>query len=160
MREAWHVRDRLQPLNDPRREDLERVAGGKHEALDPVPVAAEIVLALQCEVARRTPVTDPMVLSISKIAGGSTQNVLPDTVELLGTLRTLSPEGRERGRAAFDRICTHVAAAHGCQAEVAIDAGYPPTINDPRAVALIRKLAGKAFLELPASSMGGAYGDT
>ena len=126
-----------------------------HDALDPVPVAAEIILALQTEVARRTPVTDPIVLSITKVSAGTTHNVLPDRVDLLGTLRTLTPSARDRGRAAFERICTHVAAAHGCSAEVIIDAGYPPTINDERAVALVRELAGDAFVELAASNMGG-----
>ncbi|MEO6114228.1 MAG: M20 family metallopeptidase [Sphingomicrobium sp.] len=126
-----------------------------HDALDPVPVAAEIILALQTEVARRTPVTDPIVLSISKISAGTTHNVLPDTVDLLGTLRTLSPEARVRGRAAFERICTHVAAAHGCTADMAIEHGYPPTVNDPRAVALVREIAGDAYWEVPAPNMGG-----
>jgi hippurate hydrolase len=126
-----------------------------HDAIDPVPVAAEVVLALQSAVARRTPVTDPIVLSITRISAGTTHNVLPDAVELLGTLRTLSAEGRARGRAAFERICTHVAAAHGCAAQVEIEQGYPPTVNDPRAVELIRTIAGDDFHELPASSMGG-----
>ena len=126
-----------------------------HDTRDPVPVAAEVVLALQLEVSRRTPVTDPIVLSITRISAGTTHNVLPDAVELLGTLRTLSPEGRARGREAFERICTHVAAAHGCTAEVEIETGYPPTINDPRAVALVREIAGEDFHELTASNMGG-----
>ena len=127
-----------------------------HDALDPVPVAAEIILALQSEVARRTPVTtDPIVLSITKVSAGTTHNVLPGEVELLGTLRTLSPAGRERSRAAFERICTHVALAHGCTAEVEIELGYPATINDPRAVALIRSLVGDDYIEAPAPSMGG-----
>ena len=65
------------------------------------------------------------------------------------------PAGRERSRAAFERICTHVALAHGCVAEVEVEAGYPATINDPRAVALIRRLAGDAYVEAPAPSMGG-----
>ena len=89
-----------------------------HDAIDPITVAAEVVLALQTEVARRTPVTDPIVLSISKIRAGTTHNVLPDAVEMLGTLRAQSPEGRRRGREAFERICTHVAAEHGCAADV------------------------------------------
>jgi amidohydrolase len=126
-----------------------------HDARDPIPVAAEIVLALQSEVARRTPATDPIVLSITKINAGTTHNVLPDAVELLGTLRTLSPEARKRAREAFERICAHVAAAHGCSAEVVIEQGYPPTVNDPRAVDLVRDIAGEAYLELPASNMGG-----
>jgi hippurate hydrolase len=126
-----------------------------HDSIDPVPVAAEIILALQTEVARRTPVTDPIVLSITKVSAGSTHNVLPDSVELLGTLRTLSEEARTRAHAAFDRICTHVAAAHGCTAEATIEQGYPPTINDARAVRLVQDIAGDAYFELPASSMGG-----
>ena len=127
-----------------------------HDAIDPVPVAAEVVLALQTEVARRTPVTtDPVVLSITKISAGTTHNVLPEAVDLLGTLRTLSPAGRARARAAFERVCTHVALAHGCTAEVEIEQGYPATINDPRAVEMIRALAGDRYLEAPAPSMGG-----
>lgn len=126
-----------------------------HDARDPIPVAAEIILALQSEVARRTPVTDPIVLSMTKIAAGTTHNVLPDAVELLGTLRTLSAEARARGRGAFERICTHVAAAHGCTAEVEVEQGYPPTINDGRAVAIVRGIAGDTFLDLPAPTMGG-----
>lgn len=127
-----------------------------HDALDPVPVAAEIILALQSEVARRTPVTtDPIVLSITSIHAGTTHNVLPGEVELLGTLRTLSPAGRARAHAAFERICTHVALAHACTAEVEIEPGYPATINDPRAVALVRELAGASYIEAPAPSMGG-----
>ena len=117
-----------------------------HDAVDPVPVAAEIVLALQSEVARRTPVTtDPIVLSITSVHAGTTHNVLPGSVDLLGTLRTLSPAGRARGRAAFERICTHVALAHGCTAEVEIEPGYPATINDPRAVALVRAARGRCL---------------
>ena len=127
-----------------------------HDAIDPVPVAAEIVLALQSEVARRTPVTtDPVVLSITRISAGTTHNVLPEAVELLGTLRTLSAAGRARARLAFERVCTHVALAHSCTAEVEIETGYPATINDPRVVAMIERLAGDDYILAPAPSMGG-----
>jgi len=127
-----------------------------HDAVDPVPVAAQIVLALQSHIARRVAVTtDPVVLSITSIHAGTTHNVLPDAVEMMGTLRTLSPASRASARAAFERICTNVAAAHECTAEVAIEPGYPPTMNDPRAVSLIRSLAGPAYVEAPAPSMGG-----
>lgn len=126
-----------------------------HDARDPIPAAAEIIMALQTEVARRTPVTDPIVLSITKLDAGTTHNVLPDAVDMLGTLRTLSPAARARGQEAFKRICTHVAAAHGCTALVSIEPGYPPTMNDPRAVAMLRVIAGEIFMEFPAPSMGG-----
>lgn len=126
-----------------------------HDTLDPVPVAAEVVLALQTEIARRNPPTDQIVLSITCIAAGTAHNVLPDEVELMGTLRTPSPGARERGRAAFKRVCTHVAAAHGCTAEVDIHEGYPATVNDPRAVELLRAIAGDSFAEPPVANMAG-----
>ncbi|MCY7339763.1 MAG: M20 family metallopeptidase [Sphingomonas bacterium] len=131
-----------------------------HDSIDPLPVACEAVLALQTHIARRTTFTDPAILSITRIAAGSTHNVIPDTVELLGTLRTLSEAQRLASQAAFKRILTNIAAAHGCTAEVSIEPGYPPTLNDPRAVALIRDCARDLFGEaayhaIPAPIMGG-----
>ena len=130
-----------------------------HDAIDPVPIACEAVLALQSHVARRTTFTDPAVLSITRIAGGTAHNVIPDQVELLGTLRTLSDKMREQMQAAFERIVTKIAEAHGATAEVRIDEGYPPTVNDPRAVDLVKRLAaeqfgGGAYHEVPAPIMG------
>ena len=131
-----------------------------HDAVDPLPVACEAVLALQTYIARRTTFTDPAILSITQITGGSTHNVIPDAVDLLGTLRTLSDAQRKDARAAFERILTKVAEAHGCTAAVDIEPGYPPTINDPRAVALVRACATELFGEaayhmIPAPVMGG-----
>jgi amidohydrolase len=130
-----------------------------HDAIDPVPIACEAVLALQSHVARRTTFTDPAVLSITKIAGGTAHNVIPDEVELLGTLRTLSDKMRNEMQAAFERIVTKVAEAHGATAEVRIDEGYPPTVNDPRAVELVKQVATAqfgegAYHEVPAPIMG------
>lgn len=130
-----------------------------HDTIDPVPIACEAVLALQAHVARRTTFTDPVILSITRIAGGTAHNVIPDEVELLGTMRTLSDTMRKETRAAFERIVTGIAGAHGATAEVRIDEGYPPTVNDPRAVALVRELAMEqfgtsAYVEVPAPIMG------
>ena len=130
-----------------------------HDALDPVPVACEAVLALQTFIARRTTFTDPAILSVTRIAAGTAHNVIPDEVELLGTLRTLSPGTRTSTREAFERIVTKIAEAHGATAETRIDEGYPPTLNNPRAVRLVRELATEqfgegAYLEIPAPIMG------
>lgn len=130
-----------------------------HECVDPVPVACEIVLALQTYVARRVPVGDPAVLSITKIDAGFAHNIVPDAVQLLGTLRTLSEATRADARSAFERICTHVAAAHGCIAEVSIEPGYPVTVNDARAVDMVRRsaqaLVGEGgWAEMPSAMMG------
>ena len=130
-----------------------------HQGIDPVPIACEAVLALQSYVARRTTFTDPAVLSITRIAGGTAHNVIPDEVELLGTLRTLSDKVRTDTREAFQRIVAKVAEAHGATAETRFDEGYPPTVNDPRAVALVRDVATEQFgdggyFEIPSPIMG------
>jgi hippurate hydrolase len=130
-----------------------------HENLDPIPVACEIVSALQTLIARTVPVTDPAILSITKIEAGTAHNIIPSSVELLGTLRTLSEERRTLLHAAFKRVVEHVAAAHGMHGEGRIDEGYPVTRNDPRAVEFVRRVAvdmgGEGcWLELPAPIMG------
>lgn len=131
-----------------------------YDTLDPVPVACEAVGALQAFIARRTPFYDPAVISVTSIHAGSAYNVVPPCVELKGTLRTLSDERRQQGRAAFRRILEQVAAAHECSAEVRIDEGYPATRNDPRAVAIVERLAtdlfgADQFAEMPTPIMGG-----
>ncbi|WEK43349.1 MAG: M20 family metallopeptidase [Candidatus Sphingomonas colombiensis] len=131
-----------------------------HDCLDPIPVACEIVGAIQTFIARRVPVSDPAVLTITQIHAGSSHNIIPDDVKLMGTLRTLSESTRETMRAAFRRIAADVAAAHGCTAEVEIDEGYPVTMCDPRATGLVRTLAGeisgeRGWSEMPTPMMGG-----
>jgi hippurate hydrolase len=131
-----------------------------HDCIDPIPVASEIVLALQTHIARRVPVADPAVLTITKFNAGSSHNIIPETVELMGTLRTLSHERREAMRAAFAKIVADVAAAHGATGAVSIDEGYPVTMNDARAAAMMQRCAtaigGEAgWQEMPAPIMGG-----
>lgn len=131
-----------------------------HDALDPIPVACEIVLALQAWIARRTTFTDPAILSITQINAGSAHNIIPDAVDLVGTLRTLSEKTRVEARAAFERIVTKVAEAHGLTADPHVEPGYPATINDPRAVALVRACTSELFGEasyhsIPSPIMGG-----
>ena len=130
-----------------------------HDNIDPLPIACEIVLALQTFIARRVPVADPAVLTITTMkAGTGAHNIIGDTAELLGTLRTLSEGTRATMHEAFARIVTGIAAAHGASAEAWIDQGYPVTQNDPRAVALFEGCAdavGAAYQTMPAPMMGG-----
>jgi hippurate hydrolase len=116
-----------------------------YQAVDPIPVACEAVGALQNYIARAVPFFDSAVISITQIHAGTAYNVIPETVELKGTLRTLSDERRADGRAAFERIVKGVAATHGCTADVRVDQGYPATRNDPRAVALAKELSEDLF---------------
>jgi len=138
-----------------------RGAGGHaampHDCIDPIPVACEIVTALQTFVARRIAVTDPAVLSITKIEAGSAHNIIPGEVRMLGTLRTLSEATRTTMHAAFQRIVQNIAAAHGATAEAWIDAGYPVTVNDPRGATLIEHVAaelGNRVMRMPQPMMG------
>lgn len=131
-----------------------------HDGIDPIPVACEIVTALSAFVARQIPVTDPAVLSITQINAGSAYNIVPDEVKLKGTLRTLSNATRTRARDGLTRIAEHIALAHGCTAEVVIDDGYPVTMNDPRALGLLRGVTeklggGAAWHSMAAPIMGG-----
>jgi amidohydrolase len=112
-----------------------------HDCIDPVPIACEIVTALQTFIARQVAVTDPAVLTIAKINAGTAHNIIPSTADLLGTLRTLSEATRHKVQEAFVRIVEHIAAAHGATGEAKIDPGYPVTMNDPRVTEVVRRCA-------------------
>src|SRR6266536_1743607 len=116
-------------------------ASAPYRALDPVPVACEIVQALQTLITRRVSVFDPAVITIGRIAAGTTHNIIPETAELLGTMRTLSEHNREALRGQVVRIAEGVAAAHGATAEVEIRPGYPVTVNDGDAAELLGGVA-------------------
>jgi hippurate hydrolase len=105
-------------------------ASEPHAAADPVPVAAEIVLALQSMVTRRVDIFDPAVVTVAHIAAGSANNVIPSTAFMEGTVRTLSPERRADVLASVQRVAAHVAAAHEMTVEFEHIEGYPVTVND------------------------------
>src|SRR3954464_7061470 len=105
-------------------------ASAPHAAADPIPVAAEIVLALQSMVTRRVDVFDPAVVTVAHLEAGSTNNVIPDSAFLEGTIRTLSPERRADVVASVRRVATHVGAAHGLAVDFHHEEGYPVTVND------------------------------
>ena len=130
-----------------------------HDALDPVPVACEIVTAIQAMVTRRFPVADPVVATVAKIEAGTAHNVIANFATLKGTLRTLSPDNRARLRQALEQLATHIAQAHGMTAELVITPGFPVTVCDARAVDLgekvVREIAGDhAFQRLDHPIMG------
>jgi hippurate hydrolase len=106
-------------------------ASAPYTALDPIPVAAEIVLALQTMVTRRIDVFDPAVVTITHIRGGTTNNIIPETVFLQGTIRTVSETTRAAVHANVRRVVEGICAAHGAVGELEIEPGYPVTVNDP-----------------------------
>ncbi|MCJ2180505.1 M20 metallopeptidase family protein [Novosphingobium album (ex Hu et al. 2023)] len=130
-----------------------------HDTLDPVPVACEIVSAIQTMVARRYSVFDPVVVSISKIEAGTTHNVVPDTARMTGTMRTLSAVNRARLKEELPLLVAGIAGAHGLTAEVTILEGFPVTLCDAGAVDFGETVAHdmfgeQAFLRLADPIMG------
>lgn len=100
-----------------------------HQAVDPVPAVAEIVLALQSWVTRRVDVFDPVVLSVTKLFASEVVNVIPEQAGLAATLRTLSEASIAQAQAELPPLVERIAAAHGCTADVEVIVGYPVTVN-------------------------------
>jgi hippurate hydrolase len=117
-------------------------ASSPHHAADPVPVAAELVLALQAMVTRSVNPFDPAVLTVTRLVAGTTNNVIPEQAVVSGTLRTVSERTRQQVQDNIHRVAHHVAAAHECSAEVRIDQGYPVTVNHVDMVAFTREVLG------------------
>jgi amidohydrolase len=110
-------------------------------AVDPVPAAAAMVGALQTMVTRRFSVFDPAVVTVGRITAGTTSNIIPETAELQGTVRTLSDRARELVQKEIPKVCEHIAAAHGCTSKFRIDTGYPSTNNDAAVAPRVLDLA-------------------
>ncbi|MEZ5223061.1 MAG: M20 family metallopeptidase [Ilumatobacteraceae bacterium] len=104
-------------------------ASEPHRALDPIPVACEIVQALQTMVTRRIDVFDPSIVTVSKIVAGTTSNVIPESAEILGTIRAVSERTRSKVHDGIRRVAEGVAAAHDAGVEVEVNLGYPVTVN-------------------------------
>jgi amidohydrolase len=134
-------------------------ASAPQDARDPVPAAAAMVGGLQTVLTRRVGPQEAAVLTVSRIQAGTTDNVIPETAELTGTLRTLSEPVRALLHREIGEHCRHVALAHGCTAEVTIVPGYPVTVNDEGAAASLvdvgrRVLGARACVAMPDPLMG------
>lgn len=99
-------------------------------SLDPIPAACEMVSALQTMVTRRFDVFDPVVVTVGMFHSGTKRNIIPDDATFEATIRSFSPEARERVKAESVRLCEDIARAHGMRAEVRYDGEYPVTVND------------------------------
>ena len=131
-----------------------------HNTRDPVPVACEIVGAIQTMVTRRFNAADAVVVTITQLDAGSAHNIIPNKAVLKGTIRTLSPENRKGVQEALKLLASGIASGHQMEVEASFIEGFPPTRNDPRAVALGEKMARElgggeqAFLRLEHPLMG------
>ena len=123
--------------------------------IDPIVAAAEIVTSAQNIVSRRQNLTkQPIVVSFGAINGGIRYNIIPDSVELVGTIRTFDDGMREQAFKDLANVAEHVAAAHGATvvAKIPDTVGNPVTVNDPaltaRVLPSLKKVAGAEVVEM------------
>ena len=116
-----------------------------HQAMDPVPVACEIVSAFQTLVTRQFDAHDPVVITVARIEAGTAHNIIADFAALKGTIRTLSPRHRVKVHEAIARLAGGIAQAHGMNARIEIAEGFPVTLCDPRAIDLAERVSGELF---------------
>ncbi len=130
-----------------------------HETVDPVAVAAQVITNLQQIVARETDPFDSVVVSVTTLAAGNARNVIPGSVRLGGTVRTLSHARRAEVRDAMERVIAGVTAAHRATYAFDFEVGYDPVVNDREASAAVQRavvteLGESALVEFP-PVMGG-----
>ncbi|MCY4191010.1 MAG: M20 family metallopeptidase [Rhodospirillaceae bacterium] len=114
-----------------------------HHAVDPVVVGAQIVNALQTIASRTIDPLDSIVVSVTQFHSGTAHNVIPDTAELSGTCRALSPEGRKIIEWRMKETAEGIAAAHGARVEVNYRHNYPVLVNSADETQRAAKAAAK-----------------
>lgn len=117
------------------------------ESIDPITIAAELVSALQIIISREKKAIEPAVLSICKIQGGYNQNIIPDKVELEGTVRTVNNETRKRISRRIEEITKGITQGMGGDYEYIYDFKYPPLINSEQFTKLFVNSAKKILPE-------------
>ncbi|HXW77450.1 MAG TPA: amidohydrolase [Candidatus Eremiobacteraceae bacterium] len=133
--------------------------GYPHAAIDTIPIAAEIVGALQRIASREVDPLDAVVVSIGTIEGGYRRNVIADETRLSGTVRTLDERVRATMPERIERIVAGICAAHRARHEVDFTTGYPSVFNDPSLASHIRDVARRVagsdrVVDLPRPTMG------
>ena len=134
-------------------------AAHPHNGIDPVPIACELVLALQTVISRSKKPIDAALLSVTMIHAGEASNVVPDSCELRGTARTFSMEVLDLVEQRMRTVAEHVCAAHGAACEFEWVRHCPPTVNSAREAAFARQvmvsIVGEGQVDAQEPTMGG-----
>ena len=129
------------------------------EAVDPIAIGAQVVTNLQHIVSRQVGAQDALVVSITKFVSGTTHNVIPDTAELMGTVRTFDPGLRQRAPKLIERVVKGVCEAHGATYDLRYEFGYRPLINTDWVAEQLREIAietvGPDRFQVSRPTMGG-----
>lgn len=130
-----------------------------HLCADPIACTAAVIASAQQVVSRRVDPVQGGVLSFTKVSGGSTHNIIPERVEIMGTSRSLYPEAGAALHEGLESVLDGVCSAHGCTFELTWHDGYPVTVNDEGAHATFEQTAsavlGSECVERLAPVMGG-----
>jgi amidohydrolase len=130
-----------------------------HQTADAIAIGAQVVANLQHVVSRNVDPLENVVVSVTKFAGGTTHNVIPGTVEMVGTVRTLDEEVRAKVPETMERIIGGVTAAHDASYEFEYQRGYRPVVNDEEVTRVVeetvREVFGERALEMMSPIMGG-----
>ena len=130
------------------------------QCIDPILIASQVVSALQSIPSRNTHPVDSVVISVTQIHAGDAYNVIPDSVQMHGTVRTFQPETRKEISSSMLRVAEGVCAAYGGTCELNYMSGYPATINSVEeteisAKAVVDLLGEENIIRNPTPSMGG-----
>ncbi|MBM3413018.1 MAG: amidohydrolase [Bacteroidetes bacterium] len=120
-------------------------AASPQTAIDPILISAHLITTLQQMVSRRNDPFNPCVLSITSIQGGTTTNVIPDQVKLMGTFRALNEKWRFEAHQLIRETTEQLVASMGGQADLHIDIGYPCVVNEQNITSQAQQLA-RAFI--------------
>jgi amidohydrolase len=120
-------------------------AAAPHRTVDPLAAAAQVISALQTIVSRNLSPLESAVVTVARLSAGEAYNVIPQTAELAGTIRTFEEDVHARVVERIEQIVAGVSQAMGCSAEVKIDRLTPPVINDAAAAAQVTRAANTLF---------------
>jgi len=131
-----------------------------HGCTDPIPAAASTVLGLHAMVGRTTPASEAAVVTVAHLEAGTTNNIIPASAFMEGTIRTLNEDVRSVLHTNIETVATHNAIAHQCSCETSIIPGYPVTINNDgeveRAASVAEKVFGENSFHVMQTAMMGA----
>ena len=130
-----------------------------HTVVDPIAISAQMIQALQMLVSREVGPNEAAVVSICNIHGGNACNIVPDTVEMGGTVRAVKPEVRELLIRRIPQVCQGVASAMRGEAQVKLELGPPPFVSEDQWVDRVKRSAGRLLgadnvVEMAIPSMG------
>jgi len=133
-------------------------AAAPHLVIDPILIASHLIISLQQIISRNRNPHHPSVLSITAFQAGTTTNVIPDEVKLMGTFRAMDEEWRTEGHRLLQKYTKEITESMGGTAELHIDKGYPCVFNDEslhiKAVQLAETFLGKEHVEETELRMG------